>query len=731
VLVLALAALALPAHALAAAWVGAATVTENPVDATALPVPQLAVDGQGNAVLAMAAGKGPPKQVEVATRPAGGAWSSVQLLGPVATNGGPSIAVDPAGNAIVAFVATTVATAPCASGTGCLEIWSKPAGSSSFTRQDLLSAPTATSFFEPSVALDPRGTGNAAIVWWTTPSAGQSVVQAVQRSGGAWSTVQNASGTSTTDSFSDTNVAIDAAGDVVALYAALSPQGCSAGCSYTLRTATYNGRGWGRTTVEPTTTTARFDQKVIESVDGQGNASAVWFSVNTVTSVQTIRVATHPQATTAAWGPVATVHASDATNTLSSPLLAIGPDGEAVVTWGEITDSGTASIVASARPPGGSFSSPQTIDPDTGNGGAGPALAMDGAGNATAVWHNTTAGKQRFATRPHGGTFGAVADVTSGGSTTVVADSDPAGNVSVAWPASSSTVQTEVYDPVPPTLDTFTAPLGAVVGASLPFSDSASDVWSPPATLSWDFGDGTIATGDTLSHTYSSSGSMLAKVTATDASGNSTAQSQSVDVSVASPPPPAGLPDPVAGKTFNVQPVGSGPVLVKVPGSKVFVPLTKPSQIQDGAIIDARHGRVRITIDNGHGGFDTADFYGGMFKFEQPAVKPGQTAFANLYLFGGSFKGCPKAPRHPKIASAAKKRKKGPVRRLWGSGKGSFRTVGRFSSATVRGTTWLTADECGGTLTRVASGKVAVRDFVRTKTIVLTKGKKYLAAPTR
>src|SRR4029079_5259424 len=111
-------------------------------------------------------------------------------------------------------------------------------------------------------------------------------------------------------------------------------------------------------------------------------------------------------------------------------------------------------------------------------------------------------------------------------------------------------------------------------------------------------------------------------------------------------------------------------------------------------------------------------------------VKKGHRAFANLYLVFGSFKGCPKAPKNPKIATLAKTKKSHrSVRHLWGEGKGAFRTVGRFSSATVRGTTWLTDDRCDGTLTRVTAGKIGVRDFVLRKTIVLKKGKSYLAKP--
>ena len=41
--------------------------------------------------------------------------------------------------------------------------------------------------------------------------------------------------------------------------------------------------------------------------------------------------------------------------------------------------------------------------------------------------------------------------------------------------------------------------------------------------------------------------------------------------------------------------------------------------------------------------------------------------------------------------------KKPKSRKLWGDGKGSFRTRGNFSSATVRGTKWVVTDRCGGT----------------------------------
>jgi hypothetical protein len=50
----------------------------------------------------------------------------------------------------------------------------------------------------------------------------------------------------------------------------------------------------------------------------------------------------------------------------------------------------------------------------------------------------------------------------------------------------------------------------------------------------------------------------------------------------------------------------------------------------------------------------------------------------------------------------------------------------------VRGTTWLVQDRCdGSTLTKVRQGKVAVRDFARRKTVIVKKGRSYVAKRRR
>jgi len=80
-------------------------------------------------------------------------------------------------------------------------------------------------------------------------------------------------------------------------------------------------------------------------------------------------------------------------------------------------------------------------------------------------------------------------------------------------------------------------------------------------------------------------------------------------------------------------------------------------------------------------------------------------------------------PRSSRARAAAKKKS----RKLSGSGSGRFRTTGQFSSATVRGTRWLTQDRCESTTTRVVTGVVAVRDNIKRKTVTVRAGRSYTA----
>ncbi len=175
------------------------------------------------------------------------------------------------------------------------------------------------------------------------------------------------------------------------------------------------------------------------------------------------------------------------------------------------------------------------------------------------------------------------------------------------------------------------------------------------------------------------------------------------------------IPSPVAGKSVNVQP-RSGTVKIKRPGSNSYVTLTAGAQIPVGSSIDTRRGRITITAAQGKGKTAAADFFDGLFKLTQTA---GSKPLTTLTLTEALS--CPRA----KKASAAAKKPKS--RKLWGDGSGSFRTLGRYSAATVRGTRWLVTDTCTSTTTKVTKGVVSVRDDVKHKTIIVRAGKHYTA----
>jgi hypothetical protein len=164
----------------------------------------------------------------------------------------------------------------------------------------------------------------------------------------------------------------------------------------------------------------------------------------------------------------------------------------------------------------------------------------------------------------------------------------------------------------------------------------------------------------------------------------------------------------------------SGRVLVKEPGTSKFIELEGTTEIPVGSQVDTTRGVISLTSGLGGGRTNSSQFYDGLFTILQ---RKARNAFMTLRMDGGSFRGCGR--RSLSTLSADAKRK--PVRRLWGNGKGRFQTRGRYSSATVRGTKWLVLDRCDGTLTRVVSGIVRVRDFRARKNVDVRAGRSYLA----
>ncbi len=175
---------------------------------------------------------------------------------------------------------------------------------------------------------------------------------------------------------------------------------------------------------------------------------------------------------------------------------------------------------------------------------------------------------------------------------------------------------------------------------------------------------------------------------------------------------PTPTPTPVVNRTVVVS-EQSGTVLVRLPGSSRFVALDAAQGIPVGSTVDARKGVVVLTsIPKAGAAPETARFWDGIFRISQSAGITTLTLTEQL------------APCSSRARAAQKKPK---TRKLWGDGKGKFRTKGRYSAATVRGTKWLVTDGCRYTRTRVTQGVVTVTDG--RKRIIVRKGKSYTARP--
>jgi hypothetical protein len=180
------------------------------------------------------------------------------------------------------------------------------------------------------------------------------------------------------------------------------------------------------------------------------------------------------------------------------------------------------------------------------------------------------------------------------------------------------------------------------------------------------------------------------------------------------------LPTPSLGSSVIVAPA-QGDLRVRRPGASSFTPLAYGSELPVGTEVDAAKGSLSLTSALPSGKTQTATFGGGRFVIRQ---KHG--AYVDLYLRGPA---CRTSPAKGSVASAARAK---PVRRLWGRDHGGhYRTHGRNSHATVRGTHWVVMDTCAGTLTRVSRGAVVVSDEVRDKRVLLHAGEHYLARPRR
>jgi hypothetical protein len=158
----------------------------------------------------------------------------------------------------------------------------------------------------------------------------------------------------------------------------------------------------------------------------------------------------------------------------------------------------------------------------------------------------------------------------------------------------------------------------------------------------------------------------------------------------------------------------SGTVLVKLPGSARFVPLSAARQVLVGTVVDVRGWRRPTAAYPIPGQSAIGDFQAGVFEVKQNRAGGGRTTL-RIEDTQSERAGCAGAHGASQLGL------------LLGDATGRFRTDGRFSAATVRGTKWGVRDRCDGTLTIVRRGVMVVTDFRLHKNVLLHAGQTYLA----
>jgi hypothetical protein len=256
----------------------------------------------------------------------------------------------------------------------------------------------------------------------------------------------------------------------------------------------------------------------------------------------------------------------------------------------------------------------------------------------------------------------------------------------------------------------------------------ATGVWTGGATLAYTYQwlrDGSAIAGATGA-SYTVEGvdeghTLTCTVTASDGAGEQPATSVGVTVA---------LPPPVAFHTANLVLV-SGVVLVELPRTHTFVPLSAATSVPLGTVVNATYGKVRlISAKDSDGHTETGLFYGGIFRIGQVRPRSGALRRQGLLLTVVTLVGpAPSGCRSGDVAPAEDARRRPRIRNRVVSSAEDTKVAGRDAAGIVEDPRWLTEETCAGTLIRVFSGTVSVEDFPHHRTFLLRAPRSFLVHP--
>jgi len=477
----------------AAGWVSLGTM--NVAGSDSLD-PSVVIDGTGNITVAWF--DDTSDQAKATYRPAGGAPGAVQNLG--AASSEPELGVNSNGEVVAIF--------PQDANT--LRYAIKPAGSASFGAAQSISG-SYTINTDPVLATDPSGRALVAFV-----NEGVGPQYAFRPSGGSFGAVATAQADPLVTELTSLDTAISTNGTAYIVWrdSANNVDGIPVNSSGA--TGTFNGNlGATIPAAEPAVALDANGNPTVGFPSTGGDVSTLRIVNGTPGSVVDLTglnvVPKNIQVTTTAVGSSHVVW----TNTQSVPDVAQAR---------RVTAAGSLGVFQTPL-------SPETTD----------ALVSDAAGNpdgaVLALWQTQVPAGIQAVAAGNAQPFGAFAQLasTSGVGPTGMLEVDLAdnGNGAAAWDneAATATVSAAGYDNSDPTLSSISnAPTAGTQLKPVSFSATPFDIFALSGPVSWNFGDGKTASGNSVTHTYAKPGTFTVTATASDTVGNSVSSKKSIKV---------------------------------------------------------------------------------------------------------------------------------------------------------------------------------------------------------
>ena len=395
-------------------WSANIRLNDHPGDAHR-GTPKIAVDALGNAYVVWSDHS--DNNIHFSYRPTGGDWRpSIHVNSDSCSSvqGSPDIAIDTAGNAHAVWAC---------SDSGIYHAY-RPAGGNWGVSAQINDAGSSF-FWDPAIAVDIAG--NTYAVWQDKRNGNSDIYFAYRSSGGNWGSNIKVNDIGDGDQLRP-DIAADATGHAYVVWQDDRRGGIYFADRQTNGSWTYNQR------VNATEGSATQWEPDI-AVDSTGNVYAVWRDNRS--GVDEIYFAY--RASGGSWSANLRVNDSVVPSVAQNPAVAVDEEGNAYVVW-EDGRNGNNDIYFAYRPARGNWGANVRVNDDVGSANQqNPAIAVDAAGNAYAVWGDERNGNSDiyFTYRPAGGSWGSNVrvndDVGTTGQYRPAIAVDATGNASAVW----------------------------------------------------------------------------------------------------------------------------------------------------------------------------------------------------------------------------------------------------------------------------------------------------------